>query len=192
MYYGDGNDSRQAVVRMPDQGQLGGKTPGIPAWIQRPAFPTAPYVSTNPNVGRQVRYYSTGLLNTDADYTVGTEAIRTIQFDLPCRVIAINAMGADATAATATAWQASAGLNTFLLRCEYTTGDRLQITQRIASTYAGSGSLPGMIGDFGWNIDQGASIIVGLTPLVPNLRVDVVFHCIEMRGNTNYSGPRYG
>ncbi len=49
-----------------------------------------------------------------------------------------------------------------------------------------------MIGDFGWNIDQGASIIVGLTPLVPNLRVDVVFHCIEMRGNTNYSGPRYG
>ena len=192
MYYGDGNEPRQAVVRMPDQGQLGGKTPGFPALIQRPAFPTAPYFSTNPNVGRQVRYYSGGMIQGDTDYVVGTEAIRTIQFYLPCRVIAVNAVAADTTAANATAWEASSGLNTFLLRLEYTTGDRLQITQRIASTYAGSAERPGMIGDFGWNIDQGASVVLGITPLVPNLRIDVVLHCIEMRGNTNYSGPRYG
>jgi hypothetical protein len=192
--YGNGGNGpfggdRQAKVRMPSAGQMGGTDPNYPAWIQRPMFPTAPFVSTNPGVGRQIRYYRAQLLRTDADYNVGTESLRNIQFDLPCRVIAINAAAIDdATPALL----ADNGLNTFSGRVEYTTGDKLHVASGLASTIFGTAQRPGQIGDFGYNIDQGASVVVGITPHFTNLRIDVVFHCLEMRGNTNYSGPRYG
>jgi hypothetical protein len=88
---------RSAVVSMPSSAQLGGAQP-LPfvrfggaqplPFVRFPFFPTAPWYSTNPNVGYQVRYYSAGILSTDSDFQVNSESIRTVQFDLPCRVIA--------------------------------------------------------------------------------------------------------
>ena len=65
---------------MPTVGQMGGQ--GQVPWVRFPFFPTAPFYSTNPAVGHQIRYYSTGILGTQDDVTTGSETIRVIQFDI--------------------------------------------------------------------------------------------------------------
>ena len=183
---------------MPTAGQMGGQ--GAVPWIRFPFFPTAPFYSTNPNVGYQVRYYSAGLISTDADITLGAESIRTVQFDIPCRVIAFN--GAFAyTARPNAAASINIGLNpldSFLFRAEYTTGDRLHTNARLGSTVVGQGEAPCEVGGTGYTVDQGGSLVLGITPLnniadtapVTAWRIDISIHCLEMRGSSNFVGGR--
>ena len=190
-----------ARVAMPTVGEMGGQRPA--PWIRFPFFPTAPFYSTNPNVGYQVRYYSCGVLSTDADVTLGAESIRTITFDIPCRIIAMN--GAFAYTARPNAAAAinlgQDPLDSFLFRSEYTTGDRLQIAARLGSTVLGSGENPAEIGGTGYTVDQGGSMIFGITPLNNILdtgppatawRIDITLHCLEMRGSSNFVGGQGG
>ncbi len=188
-----------ARVAMPTVGEMGGNAPA--PWIRFPFFPTAPFYSTNPNVGYQVRYYSAGVLSTDADVTLGAESIRTVQFDIPCRVIAINASFAYTAMPNATNYLNLGGdpLDMFLFRSEYTTGDRLQISSRLASTVVGSGENPAEIGGTGYTVDQGGSMVLGITPLASITegnnaawRIDVTLHCLEMRGSSNFVGGQGG
>ena len=176
---------RSAVISMPSAAQLGGQQP-LP-FVRFPFFPTAPWYSTNPNVGYQVRYYSTGLLSTDVDFTVGAESIRTVQFDLPVRLIAINGACTD-LANNATFNENNMNLS-YLFRAEYTTGDRLHTQARLASTVVGTDQNPGEIGGHGYNIDQGASLQLGITPLFANIayRIDITLVCLEMRAPRNFS-----
>jgi hypothetical protein len=174
---------RQAMVAMPTAAQLGGPPPQ--PFIRFPFYPTAPWYSTDPNVGYQVRFYSQGLINTDADYVIGTEAIRPVAFDLPCRLIAINGACNNIAGANNITEQ---NMNLmYLFRAEYTTGDRLHVFARLASTVLGTGQNPGEIGGHGYNIDQGATLTLGITPLVANLRIDITLVCLEMRGPRNFS-----
>jgi len=179
---------RSALISMPTSDQLGG--PGQTPFVRFPFFPTAPWYSTNPAVGYQVRYYSTGIIGTDPDYAVNQEATRTVQFDIPCRLIAING----ASVLTANLSGANSLNNTnmnlqYLFRTEYTTGDRLQTQARLADEVVGTMQNPGEIGGHGYNIDQGASLICGITPLQAALRIDITFVCLEMRGPRNFSAP---
>jgi hypothetical protein len=186
---------RQALVSMPTSAQLGGG--GVQPFVRFPFYPTAPWYSTDVNVGYQVRYYSAGLVSTDADYSLGQEAIRTVQFDLPCRLIAIN--GALSHFTNAGAMQAAPDtineqtMNLcYLFRSEYTTGDRLQTAARLATTVVGTAKNPGEIGGHGYNIDQGATLILGITPLIAaaalsTVRIDITLVCLEMRGPRNFS-----
>jgi len=178
---------RSAVISMPSAAQLGGEQP-LP-FVRFPFFPTSPWYSTNPNVGYQVRYYSTGLLSTDIDFNQNTEAIRTVQFDIPCRLIAINGAAMD-TNNPATLNETNMNL-TYLFRAEYTSGDRLHTQARLASTVVGTDKNPGEIGGHGYNIDQGASLQIGITPLftaatIP-IRIDITLVCLEMRAPRNFS-----
>lgn len=189
------NPQRQALVAMPTSVQLGGG--GVQPFVRFPFYPTAPWYSTDVNVGYQVRMYSAGLVSTDTDYQVGNEAIRTVQFDLPCRLIAIN--GAMTHLTNAGAMQAAPNTMTeqtmnlcYLFRSEYTTGDRLQTAARLAATVVGTMQNPGEIGGHGYNIDQGATLVLGLTPLiapaaVSTVRIDITLVCLEMRGPRNFS-----
>jgi hypothetical protein len=71
---------------------------------------------------------------------VGSETVRTVQFDIPARVIAINASCVN----TAVNGALPVGVNPrdcFLFRVEYTTGDRLHIAPRLGSTVVGKPSL---------------------------------------------------
>ena len=183
---------RSAVISMPSSAQLGGQQP-LP-FVRFPFYPTAPWYSTNPNVGYQVRYYSTTLASTDSDFTVGSEVTRTVQFDLPCRVIAFNG------AAAPTDWSSPPQINgvdflpdeknmnlLYRFRVEYTTGDKLQTAARYASTVLGTGSYPGEIGGHGYNIDQGASLQVSLTPLLADITIDISIVCLEMRAPQNFN-----
>ena len=177
------SDQRSALVQMPSAGQLGGNGPV--KFVRFPFFPTAPWYSTNPAVGYQVRYYSAGLLSTDADYAANTEALRNVQFDIPCRLIAINGAAIDTTGVVQ---YNETNMNLqYLFRLEYTTGDRLHTTARLADTVVGTMQNPGEIGGHGYNIDQGASVTLGITPLVANLRIDVTLVCLEMRAPRNFS-----
>ena len=182
---------RQALVSMPTSAQLGGG--GVQPFVRFPFYPTAPWYSTDVNVGYQVRMYSAGLVSTDADFTVNTESIRNVQFDLPCRLIAINGAMTNPTVAGAVGTITEINMNlNYLFRAEYTTGDRLQTAARLAATVVGTASNPGEIGGHGYNIDQGATLQLGITPLLPHaaaapLRIDITLVCLEMRGPRNFS-----
>ena len=54
---------RSALVAMPTAAQLGGG--GVQPFVRFPFYPTAPWYSTDPNVGYQVRMYSTGITSAD-------------------------------------------------------------------------------------------------------------------------------
>lgn len=182
--------NRSALVSMPTAAQLGGG--GVQPFVRYPFYPTSPWYSTDVNVGYQVRMYSTGLVNTDADFLVSSESIRTVQFDLPCRLIAINGAMSNPTAAGVLPTITEQNMNLcYLFRAEYTTGDRLQTNARLASTVVGTAQNPGEIGGHGYNIDQGATLTIGLTPLVNPVgtvvRIDITLVCLEMRGPRNFS-----
>ena len=167
---------RAAVPNMPSAGELGGKTPGVPPWYRQGFYPTAPFYSTDPMVGYQTRFYSGGVVNLP----ISIEQIVTVQFDIPCRLIAING------AAFNTNTLLPVSNDNYLFRLEYTTGDKLHTASRLASTVVGSAERPGEIGGAGYTIDQGASVILGITPLVQNLRIDITLVCLEMRGPRNF------
>lgn len=172
-----GPTNPEAVVRMPNAQEVGGATP---RWYRAPFFPTAPFVSNE--AGQQVRFYSQGIVNA----TVGVETVVTVQFDIPCRLAAIN--GAAFSTAQGNALPVGVGpRDCWLFRLEYTQGDRLHVSQRIASTVVGTSERPGELGGIGWTFDQGAAVVIGITPLIANLRIDVSLHCLEIRGRTNFT-----
>jgi hypothetical protein len=179
---------RQALLSMPTAGQLGGPAPI--SFVRFPYYPTSPFYSTNPNVGYQTRFYGQSLLYTDNDYQVGSESIRVVQFDIPCRLIAFNGSALYYFGSPAVVAGLPLGVkanDTYLFRAEYTTGDKLHTGARLGSTVVGSDENPGEIGGAGYTIDAGASFVLGITPLMANLRIDVTLVCLEMRGPRNFS-----
>ena len=179
--------NRSANISMPTSAQLGGS--GEVPFVRFPFFPTAPWYSTNPAVGYQVRYYGATLLSTDTDYAVNSEANRFVQFDIPCRLVAINGAAINTTAPGAAVGSLSTiNMNlSYLFRMEYTTGDKLHTGSRLASTCIGNAENPGEIGGVGFTVDQGSSIQLIITPLIANLRIDITLHCLEIRGQRNFN-----
>lgn len=177
------NQQSRALIAQPDFPDLAGTMQGTNGekWYRTPFFPTAPFVPFNPNVGMIVRHYSTGILNQ----TAGTEVVNNVLFDIPVRLIAIN--GAAFTTDAAALPVGRNSLDTFLFRLAYTTGERLDISERLGSTVCGTAERPGELGYAGWSMNAGSSVQVGITPLMANLRVDVVLVCLEMRGASNFA-----
>lgn len=183
--FGDPSNPRPAVLSMPNVADMAGRGP-VP-WVRYPFFPTAPFYSTDPHVGYETRYYGQTLLSTDADYATNSEAIRTVQFDIPCRLVAINAAGFSQAAGNALPVGVGPR-DCFLFRAEYTTGNKLHTAARMASTVVGTAERPGELGGVGMTIDAGASLILGITPLIASLRIDITLHCLEIRPPRNYVG----
>jgi hypothetical protein len=75
----------------------------------------------------------------------------------------------------------------YLFRVEHTTGDKLHVTARLAATVLGTGNDPGEIGGHGYNVDQGGSLMCGITPLRGNIRIDITLVCLEMRAPQNFT-----
>lgn len=206
---------RSAVLSMPSSAQLGGAQPGVapnqfqgqpgqqnpqvqyvpvpvvqqpPAWVRFPFFPTAPWYSTNPDVGYQVRDYSCGISSTESDFVVGSEAVRSIQFDLPVRVIVLNGAAFSNAADPIASGVNEQNMNLlYRIWFEYTIGDKLQTTPRLAATVLGTARNPGELGGHGYNIDQGGSLQVHITPLVDDIFIDITVRCLEMRAPRNFS-----
>lgn len=177
---------RSAVIQMPTTGQMGGQVPGRPAFIRAPFFPTAPFLSTDPNVGYQTRWYTQNFSSTDPAYNINSEKILRFQFDIPVRLCAMNGASVDNTGVLD---YAGYGLNNFLFRAEYTNGDKLVTEAVLASTILGTAQRPGELGGVGWTMQPGSTLIVGITPLRDDLFISVALQCLEMRAATNYTGP---
>ena len=181
--------SKSAVIQGPNMGELGGNSRQLPPWVRIPVYPTAPYVSTRPNVGIQSRFYGATLTSADADYVVGSEAIRIVNFDIPCTLYA-RAGGAFVTQAPNAFPLGVLPLGSFLFRMEYSTGDKLDTGPRLASTCLGTMENPGEVGGAGYVIQPGAGVVLGITPLLADLRIDITLFCLEQRGPTNYTQGR--
>jgi len=177
---------KNAVVQMPNMQELGGHRPGIPAFVRVPIYPTAPYVSTRQDVGIQPRFYGATLASGDADYLQNSESIRIVNFDIPC-VLFARAGGAFNTGAGNALPIGVSPLDTFLFRMEYSTGDKLDTGPRMASTCLGTMQNPGEVGGAGYVIQPGAGLVLGITPLLQNLRIDITLFCMEQRGPSNYT-----
>jgi hypothetical protein len=175
---------RSAVINMPTSADLLGQQK--PRAYRAPFYPTAPFYSTDPNVGYQTRYYTTYLSPSEPDYAVGGTSTRRIPFDIPVRLIAING-----AAVKTDDPQYLSGLNPldmFMLNFQYTNGDKLSTNPALASTLVGTSQRPGELGGVGWTINGGATLLTEIIPLIPSLYISINFVCLEMRGPTNYTG----
>lgn len=185
-------EERQALLTLPSAAQLGGNQPY--PFVRMPFFPTAPWMSTNPNVGYQTRYYQSQLSSGASDYSVGATAVRNVQFDLPCRVVAINA------AARPTNWASPPQINgqdyfpteissglLFSIQVVSPSGDKLHVQQLLGSTVVGLGREPGEIGGHGYNVDNGGSLSINITPWLADLTIDIALVCLELRAPRNFA-----
>jgi len=190
---GGANNQWNTRIQMPFAQDMGGTTPNIPPFVRSPFYPTAPYYSTDPNVGYQTRFYSAGAIYNQ-DYTsANSEVIKRVQFDLPCRLIAVNASAIPLTVTGGVDLNVTdiAGIDPrdlFLFRMEYTNGDQITVSPRLASNVCGTNEgKQGELGGVGYTINAGGSLVIGITPLFRNLRIDVTLVCLEMRGASNFT-----
>jgi hypothetical protein len=110
---------------------------------------------------------------------------RVIQFDIPTCVYALAASAIDTT--DPTTYTGVDPRDLFVLGFENTNGDRFTTAPALASTIVGTAERPRLIGGVGWLFDRGGSLLVNITPLVDNLRIDVNLISIEIRGPANYT-----
>ena len=190
---GGSNNQWNTRIQMPNAQDMGGTNPSMPPFVRSPYYPTAPFYSTDPNVGYQTRFYSTGIVyNTDYQ-TANSEVVRRVQFDLPCRLIAVNGAAIPLTVAGGDDINLTdmSGLDPrdfFLFRMEYTTGDQITVSPRLGSNVLGTNEgSQGELGGVGYTINAGGSLVIGLTPLYRNLRIDITLVCLEMRGASNFT-----
>jgi len=190
---GGANNQWNTKIQMPFAQDMGGTNPSMPPFVRSPYYPTAPFYSTDPNVGYQTRFYSTGIVyNTDYT-TANSEIVRRVQFDLPCRLIAVNGASIPLTTTGGDDVNLTdmAGLDPrdfFLFRMEYTTGDQITVSPRLGSNVLGTNEgNQGELGGVGYTINAGGSLVIGITPLYRNLRIDITLVCLEMRGASNFT-----
>lgn len=175
-----GNPGREAVLQMPRLNQLGGQD--YPKWVRYPFFPTAPFQSTDPNVANQIIYYSGSLVNG----TANSESTINVAFDLPVRIVAIN--GSAVTTDDSGLPVGRDPRDTFLFRMEYASGAvRLHVSARLGSTVVGTASRPGELGGAGVTVDSGGTVILAITPLMSNLRIEISLHCVMILGPRNFT-----
>jgi len=190
---GGANNQWNTKIQMPFAQDMGGTNPSQPPFVRSPYYPTAPFYSTDPNVGYQTRFYSTGIVyNTDYT-TANSEVIRRVQFDLPCRLIAVNgaSIPLTVTGGDDINLEDMRGIDPrdfFLFRMEYTTGDQITVSSRLGSNVLGTNEgSQGELGGVGYTINAGGSLVIGITPLYRNLRIDITLVCLEMRGASNFT-----
>jgi hypothetical protein len=175
------------IADLQAQAQLQANSPGGQGGsgvYARQFYPTAPPMYTGS--GKMVRDYSTGLLSTDADYTVGTEAIRNVLFSNPATIVAIN--GSAFNSAAGNAFPIGVGpRGCWLFRMQYSNGELLAVNARIASDVVGTAERPGQVGLHGWQINAGQAITIGITPLLASLRIDITLIVLEQMGSSSYS-----
>lgn len=113
------------------------------------------------------------------------ESVQSIQFDTPGPVYQITAAAYDNTGAALPVGLDS--LDTFRVRFEHSSGDRLTTVATLGSTICGKGALPALLSRSCWHFDSGSVMRVGVTPLRANLDIDIVAWQYEARGPSNVS-----
>lgn len=158
---------------------MGGRGQQLPPFMRTNIYPPQILLSTNSQVAAQTRMYTTGIINQAA----GVQAVASIQFDIPAIIYACTAAVQD-TAAPALATNSN-GLDIFTVGLEHSNGDRITTNAALGSCIFGTGSEPSLIGGNGIVFDRGSTLVINVTPLIANLRIDFNFFAIEQRGPRN-------
>jgi hypothetical protein len=167
---------------MPYRQQMGGQG-DLPPFMRVPIWPPQVLLSTNRAVGHQTRDYGAGILNIAANLPTN----QSIQFDIP---VIIFAMTASVTTTDNSALAVGKDpLSLFTLLLQHSNGEQLTAGgARLGGAIVGTAQRPRLVGGNGYVFNQGSSLIMTITPLIANLRIDIVCQCIEERGPTNITG----
>jgi hypothetical protein len=114
---------------------------------------------------------------------INQPTINRIRFDTPGPVYQITAAARDNTGAALPMGLDS--LDTFRVRFEHSSGDRLTEQAAMGSALCGVASFPALLSRNGWHFDNGGVMIVEVTALRANLDIDIVCWHFEARGPTN-------
>lgn len=166
-----------ASLNPPTRAEMGGRGQNLPPFMRTNIYPPQVLLSTNSQVAAQTRLYTTGILNQ----TANVQAVASIQFDIPAIVYAMTA----ATTNTAAPGIVTNGLDGFTVSLEHSNGDRITTNQALGSCIFGTAAEPSLIGGNGLVFDRGSTLVINVTPLSANLRVDFNFFAIEQRGPRN-------
>jgi hypothetical protein len=158
--------------------------PGV-QWKQVPMGEPCPWVPFNQEqtIGTFTRMYSVNV-STPTDVAAGTEALKTIQIDIPGAVIEL--MGAACKTdgnALPVGWETN---DAFLLRVDHSQGDKLITQSTLGSAVCGTAQRPKKIPGNGWKFGRGSTIVFFITPRLNNLRVDIAITYLEFRAGANF------
>jgi len=155
--------------------------PGV-KWKKDQVYYPEPIMPISPYIGKQFRRYVT---NFNA-LVVNVETVLQVNFDRPSYCYALSGAGVENTGAALPVGMAS--LDTFRVRFEHATGDRLDTAASLGSSLLGTGDAPALLGGPAWFFNNGSVCRIGVTILVANIDVDIVMWCIETPGPTNLTG----
>lgn len=150
-------------------------------WYRQQVAEPLVFIPISDRIATQPRLRTITVTNQAAN----TEVNSFVQVDIPSTVYALSAAAATTDASALPVGRAS--LDTFRVRFEHNTGDRLTPTAGLGSAICGTAQFPAKIGGAGWVFDRGGTVLVGVTPLVANMTIDVTLWIIEIRGPSNYN-----
>lgn len=166
-----------ASLNPPSRAEMGGRGQNLPPFMRTNVYPPQLLLSTNSQVAAQTRFYTTGILNQ----AVNVQAVANIQFDIPAIIYGMSAAVQD----TGAPGIGTVGLNGFTVSLEHSNGDRITTNQALGGCIFGTASEPQLIGGNGIVFDRGSTLVINVTPLLANLRIDFNFFAIEQRGPRN-------
>ena len=173
----------QAALEMPSTASRA-RDPGV-QWIRYPVAEPSPWRPVNDNISEQFRRY---VMDPIVNGAANTEVTRSIQIDIPATLYGLT--GAAMSTTSTDFAQGTTGLDHFTIRFEHSNGDRIDTQAAIASAMLGSiatGPGAALLGGPAWHFDRGSAVFAYITPLVANLRIDVVLWVMEYRGPANYN-----
>jgi hypothetical protein len=176
-----------AILSIPTLSDMNAANPNKVKNVRAPFYPTAPYYSTDQNVGHRVRYYSKSLSPSDTGYAVNSSTPVKQAFDIPGYLVALNASAFNEAAGNAFPVGVNP-LDTFKINIEWSGSRQKLVTEdALGSTVFGRLGLVGELGGTGWAVDAGGTIVFNITPLIANTFINVVMVISEVIPPTNYS-----
>lgn len=154
-------------------------------WMRLPLSEPAPWIPYNDQntIGTFTRIYAVNV-TSPTDVAAGTEAIKTIQVDIPGAVCEL--MGSARTTDGSDFPVGASPRDMFLVRFDHSQGDKLTTQAAIGTAVVGTAERPKKVIGNGWKFGRGSTILLGITPLVTNLRVDITITYVEFRAGANF------
>ncbi len=121
---------------------------------------------------------------TFTDSNINVEAITNLGFDIPSVVYALTA-SVRSTNGTPLPGTLGNVRDAFRIQFELSQGRKWQTSNAMGSAILGSAERPRMLGRPGWRFNNGATMLVKVTPLIGNLQIDIVLWTLEMTGPGN-------
>jgi len=169
----------QATLNPPN---LASHARNAPSWYQKQVYWPELWFPAGNSIGLQLRRRPISVT-----VAANTATPTLVQFDTPTTIYALTAGVQETTGGAFPVGQDP--LNLFTIEFIRTQGDRLDTAPALGGALLGTAARPALLGGPGWMFDRGGALQATITPLVNNLRIDVVLMGIEVRGPANFSWP---